>query len=48
MEFLPYNMPEVHRKIEHGLTIIIIAWDEVPVLHPEISLGITVHISTVC
>ena len=34
--FLPYNMPELFNKTGHGLTDIVIAWDEFkPVLHPE-------------
>ena len=35
-EILPYNMPEIFNKSEHGLTNIIIAWDEFnPVFHPD-------------
>ena len=34
--FLPYNMPKVFNKTGHGLTDIVIAWDEFkPVLHTE-------------
>ena len=34
--FLPYNMPKVFNKTGHGLTGIVIAWDEFkPVLHTE-------------
>ena len=34
--FLPYNMPELFYKTGHGLTDIVIAWDEFkPVLHLE-------------
>ena len=33
---LPYSMLEVFNKTGHGLTDIIIAWDEFnPVLHPD-------------
>ena len=43
---LPYIMLEVFNKTGHGLTDIIIAWDEFkPVLYPDIFLCITVHIS---
>ena len=35
-EFLSYNMPELFNKTEHGLTDLVIAWDEFkPDLHPE-------------
>ena len=45
---LPHSMPEVFNKTGHGLTDIIIAWDEFnPVLQPNFS-DITVHKSTVC
>ena len=38
--FLSYNMPEVYHKTGHGLTGMIIAWDEFkPVLHPECFVG---------
>ena len=34
--FLPYNMPVLFDKTGHGLTDIVIAWDEFkPVLDPE-------------
>ena len=34
--FLPYHMCELFNKTGHGLTIIIIAWDELkPVLYPK-------------
>ena len=34
---LPYSMPEVFNKTGHGLTDIIIAWDDFkPVLHPDL------------
>ena len=46
-EFLPY-MPEVFNKTGHGLTNIIIVWDEFkPVLHQEFFLGIK-YISLLC
>ena len=42
-------MPEVFNKTGHGLTDIVIAWDEFKaVLHPELFGGIRVIISTVC
>ena len=42
-------MPEVSNKTGHGLTDIVIAWDEFKaVLHPEVFGGIRVIISTVC
>ena len=38
--FLPYNMPELFNKTGHGLTDIVIAWDEFKaVLHPEFFEG---------
>ena len=47
--FLPYNVPQVFNKTGHGLTDIIISWDEFkPVLHLETFLEKTVHISPVC
>ena len=34
--FLPYNIPEVFNKTGHGLTDIVIVWDEFnPVLTPD-------------
>ena len=34
--FWPYNIPELFNKTGHGLTDIVIAWDEFrPVFHPE-------------
>ena len=42
-------MPEVFNKTGHGLTDIVIAWDEFKaVLHPEFFGGIKVIISTAC
>ena len=36
VEFLPYSMRKVFNKTGHGLTGIVIAWDEFkPVLHTE-------------
>ena len=42
-------MPEVLDKTGHGLTEIVIAWDEFKaVLHSEFFWGIRIIISTVC
>ena len=49
MDFYLKNMPEVFNKTGHGLTDIVIAWDEFKaVLHPEFFGEIRVIISTVC